>query len=87
MQELVVSFGFGVAVSNGVVFFALILRAAIMSARSRPRAKVVDPARLLEQPSAFAGWDLAQAVRGYDTPELCCQDTQARRRGYERHSN
>lgn len=88
MEEIVVSFGFGVALSNGVVFFAMILRAAIMSAPSRPRAKVVDPAWLLEGPSALAGWYLAQAVRGYDTPELFRDDTKARQqRVHERFLN
>lgn len=70
MEELVLSFGFGVAVSYGVVFFALTLKAAIMSARSRPRSAVVDPAGLLEVPSVFTNLDLAHAVRGYDTPEV-----------------
>lgn len=88
MEELLVSFGFGVAVSYGVVFFALILKAAIMSARSRPRSAIVDPARLLEAPPVLTNWDLAQAVRGYDTPELFREDIEARQhRGYERHSS
>jgi hypothetical protein len=87
MEELVVSFGFGVALCYGVVFFAMILRAALISARSRSRSKIVDPARLLQTPPSFDDCDLVRAVRGYDTPELCRDDTKARHRGYERCSN
>jgi len=87
MEELFVSFGFGVALSYGVVFFAIVLRAAIMSARSRSSPPIVDPAERLEEPPSFDGCDLAQAVRGYDTPELCRADTKARHRGDERHWN
>lgn len=88
MEHLIISFGLAVAVSFGVVLFAMILIAAITSSRVRPQSAPVDPARLLEPPLAFDSGDLAHALRGYDSPELLRDDNAARHhRSDERHSN
>jgi hypothetical protein len=88
MEQLVITFGVGIAVSFGVVMYAMILRAAIMSSRSRSRPAAVDPATRLQPLPSFDDWDLAHAVRGYDSPELCRDDTAARQqRVHERHLN
>jgi hypothetical protein len=78
MEQLVISFGLGIALSFGVVLLAMILRAAIMTSRSRPQSTVIDPARLAEEPPSYEHLDLAHAVRGYDAPELWRDDTTAR---------
>jgi len=88
MAEFIISLGLGVALSFGVVLLAMILRAAIRSSRGRTQSTLVDPAQRLQAPPPFDDCDLARAVHGYDTPELCRDDTMARhQRVHERSVN
>jgi hypothetical protein len=85
MEQLVITFGLGVAVSVGVVLFAMILKAAIMNSRSPRDFAIVDPAQLIQAAPSYEYCDLAGAIRGYDTPELFREDTVVRQqRSHER---
>ena len=79
MEQFVITFGMGVALTFGVVLLALVLKAAVASSRLPVGAKIVNPTELMQEPVSYADCDLVHAVRGYDTPELFQQDSVARR--------
>lgn len=78
MEQLIIVLGMGIAVSFGVALLALILRAAIVNSRRPAKAKIVNPAEVIQGPLSCDGSNLAHAIRGYDTPELFREDSIAR---------
>ena len=83
MEQSVILVGMGMAVVFGVMLLALVLKAAAASSRAPVNSKIVNPA---EESLSYEAGDLADAVRGYDTPELCKQDEQLRAQSSTRNS-
>jgi len=86
MEQSVILVGMGMAVVFGVMLLALVLKAAAASSRAPVNSKIVNPAGFIQESLSYAGGDLADAIRGYDTPELFKQDEQLRAQSLSRNS-
>ena len=86
MEQLVILVGMGMAVFFGVMLLALVLKAAVASSRVPVNSKIVNPAEFIQESLSHEGSYLADAIRGYDTPELFKQDEQLRAQSPSRNS-
>jgi len=86
MEQWVIFVGMGVAVFFGVMPLALVLKAAVASSRAPVDSKIVNPAEFIQETLSYESSDLADAIRGYDTPELFKQDKQLRAQSPSRNS-
>jgi len=86
MEPLVILVGMGMAVFFGVMLLALVLKAAVASSQAPVNSKIVNSAEFIQESLSYEGNDLADAIRGYDTPELCKQDEQLRAQSPSRNS-
>jgi hypothetical protein len=78
MEQWVILVGMGMAVFFGVMLLALVLKAAVASSPAPVNSKFINPAEFIQESLSYEGSDLADAIRGYDTPELFKQDEQLR---------
>jgi len=78
MEQLVLTVGTVLALSFGAALLTLEIKSTIGNARFRFHAENLNTAELLRGSLVLEGSDPAQAVRGYDTPELYRDDTQKR---------
>jgi hypothetical protein len=79
MQQIVLIIGTVVASAIGLALLARIFGSVLRNARV-PRPETFDTALFVQETVLSEHGYLANAIRGYDTPELHCQDEQLRAR-------